>query len=71
MQSIEDFSQDVEFKGNGETHISSKETFPRLSTNPGVDSLLGKATARKLLGDRRYIRWMTLVDLRAFLSDYI
>lgn len=30
-------------KGNGETHISSKETLPRLSTRPGVDSLLGRA----------------------------
>ena len=68
MQSIKDFSQDPEFKGNGGTHISSKETFPRLSTNPGVDSLLGKATVRKLMAEERSnricIRWMTVEDLR-------
>ena len=29
--------------GRGETHISSKGTFPLLSTRPGVDSLRGRA----------------------------
>jgi hypothetical protein len=33
--------------GNGETHISSKGTFPILSIIPGVDELLGKAAAIK------------------------
>ena len=37
----------MELKGIGETHISSRVTLPRLSTNPGVDSLRGKAAVKQ------------------------
>ena len=46
MDSGEDLSWLEEYRGSGETHISSKGTLPRLSTRPGVDSLRGRAAKK-------------------------
>ena len=35
-------------KGIGETHISSNGIFPTLSTNPGVEVLLGNAAEKMI-----------------------
>ena len=40
-----DFFSEV-YKGNGETHMSSRGIFPMLSTRPGVDVLLGRAAGK-------------------------